>query len=50
MLDRVRERHLAAQLARHYSDQEGLSIAELARRLGRAQAPIKSYLIRSNRR
>ena len=44
MLDRVAERRRAAQLARHYRDQEGLSIAEIARRLGRAQATIKSYL------
>src|SRR6516164_5978747 len=44
MLDRVTERRRAAQLARHYRDQEGLSIAEIARRLGRAQATIKSYL------
>ena len=44
MLDRVAERRRAAQLARHYRDQEGLSIAEISRRLGRAQATIKSYL------
>ena len=44
MLDRVRERRRAAQLARHYRDQEGLSIAEIARRLGRAEATIKAYL------
>ena len=44
MLDRVTERRRAAQLARHYRDQEGLSIAEIARRLGRADATIKSYL------
>jgi len=40
----VTERRRAAQLARHYRDQEGLSIAEIARRLGRAQATIKAYL------
>ena len=34
--DRVRERRRAAALARHYRDEEGLSIAEIARRLGRA--------------
>ena len=44
MLDRVAERRRAAQLARHYRDQEGLSIAEIARRLGRAEATIKAYL------
>ena len=44
MLDRVAERRRAAQLARHYHDQEGLSIAEIARRLGRAEATIKAYL------
>ena len=44
MLDRVTERRRAAQLARRYRDQEGLAIAEIARRLGRAQATIKSYL------
>ena len=44
MLDRVAERRRAAQLARHYRDQEGLSIAEIARRLGRAEATIKTYL------
>ena len=44
MLDRVAERRRAAQLARHYRDHEGLSIAEIARRLGRAEATIKTYL------
>ena len=44
MLDRVTERRRAAQLARHYRDQEGLSIAEIARRLGRAEATVKAYL------
>ena len=33
-LDRVHERRRAAALARHYRDVEGLSIAEIARRLG----------------
>ena len=36
-LDRVQERHRAVALARHYRDQEGLLIAEIARRLGRAE-------------
>ena len=44
MLDRVRERRRAAQLARHYREQEGLTIAEIAQRLGRAEATIKAYL------
>ena len=44
MLDRVAERRRAAQLARHYREQEGLSIAEIARRLGHAEATIKTYL------
>jgi hypothetical protein len=44
MLDRVEERRRAPQLARHYRDQEGLAIAEIARRLGRAEATIKTYL------
>ncbi len=44
MLDRVVERRRAAQLARHYRDQEGLSIAQIARRLGRAEATVKAYL------
>ena len=44
MLDRVTERRRAAQLARHYRDQEGLAIAEIARRLGRAEATAKAYL------
>ncbi|MGO9497794.1 MAG: hypothetical protein ACLQA5_13970 [Solirubrobacteraceae bacterium] len=42
--DRVRERRRAAALARHYRDEEGLSIAEIARRLGRAAATVKAYL------
>jgi DNA-binding CsgD family transcriptional regulator len=44
MLDRVAERRRAAQLARHYRDEDRLSIAEIARRLGRAEATIKAYL------
>lgn len=44
MSDRVSERRRAAALARHYRDQESLTIAEIARRLGRAQATVKAYL------
>ena len=44
MSDRVSERRRAAQLARHYRDQEGLTIAEIARRLGRAESTVKAYL------
>ena len=43
-LDRVQERRRAAALARHYRDEEGLSIAEIAHRLSRAQATVKAYL------
>jgi hypothetical protein len=42
--ERVEERRRAAALARHYRDQEGLTIAGIARRLGRAEATIKAYL------
>ena len=42
--DRVRERRKAVALARHYRDEESLSIAEIARRLGRAEATVKAYL------
>jgi hypothetical protein len=43
-LDRVAERRRAAALARHYRDNEELSIGEIARRLGRAPATVKAYL------
>ena len=43
-LDRVHERRRAVALARHYRDEEGFSIAEIARRLGRADATAKAYL------
>jgi predicted transcriptional regulator len=43
-IDRVPERRRAAAVARHYRDEEGLSIAEIARRLGRAEATVKAYL------
>jgi hypothetical protein len=42
--DRVLERRRTAALARHYRHEEGLSIAEIARRLRRADATIKAYL------
>ena len=42
--DRVSERRRAAALARHYRDQESLTIAEIAHRLGRAEATVKAYL------
>jgi hypothetical protein len=44
MSERVGERGRPAQLARHYRDQENLTIAEIARRLGRAEATVKAYL------
>ena len=44
MSDRVSERRRAAALARHYRDQEHLTIAEIARQLGRAEATVKAYL------
>jgi predicted transcriptional regulator len=42
-VDRVHERRAAA-LARHYRDQENLTIAAIARRVGRAEATVKAYL------
>jgi hypothetical protein len=48
MTDRVSERRRGARLARHYRDQEGLAIAEIARRLGRAEATVKAYLYDPN--
>jgi DNA-binding NarL/FixJ family response regulator len=41
--DRVHERRRAVQLARHYREAEGLSIAQIAQRLGRSPATIKAY-------
>ena len=41
--DRVVERRRAVALARHYREVEGLSLAEIARRLGRTPAPVKAY-------
>jgi Homeodomain-like domain len=42
--DRVQERQRAAALALHYRDSEGLSIAEIATRLGRKESTVKAYL------
>ena len=44
MTDQVSERRRAVALARHYRDHEGLAIAEIARRLGRAEGTVKAYL------
>ena len=41
--DRVVERRRAVALARHYRESEGLSIREIADRLGRSPATIKAY-------
>src|SRR2546421_3743638 len=41
--DRVGERRRAVALARHFRDAEGLSIAQIADRLGRSPATIKAY-------
>ena len=43
MTDRVGERRRAAQVARHYRDFEGLSIRQIADRLGRSPATVKAY-------
>jgi DNA-binding NarL/FixJ family response regulator len=41
--DRVVERQRAVAVARHFRDAEGLSIAQVAERLGRSPATIKAY-------
>jgi hypothetical protein len=41
--NRVEQRRRAVQLARHYREAEGLSIAQIAQRLGRSPATIKAY-------
>ena len=43
LLDRVLERRRAVALARHFREAEGLSIAQIANRLGRSPATIKAY-------
>jgi len=42
-IDRVAERRRAVALARHFREAEGLSIAQIADRLGRSPATIKAY-------
>jgi AraC-like DNA-binding protein len=42
--DRVVERRRAVALARHYREAEGLSIGQIAARLGRSPPTIKAYL------
>ena len=41
--DRVVDGRRAVALARHFREAEGLSIAQIAARLGRAPATIKAY-------
>ena len=41
--DRVVERRRAVALARHYREFEGLSIRQIADRLGRSPATVKAY-------
>jgi hypothetical protein len=41
--DRVVERRRAVALARHFREAEGLSIAQIAERLGRSPATVKAY-------
>jgi AraC-like DNA-binding protein len=42
-IDRVAERQRAVLLARHYREAEGLTIAQIAQRLGRSAATVKGY-------
>ena len=41
--DRMAERRRAVALARHFREREGLSIVQIADRLGRTPATIKAY-------
>jgi hypothetical protein len=41
--DRVLECRRAVALARHFRDAEGLSVAQIAERLGRSPAMVKAY-------
>ena len=41
--DRVVERQRAVALAQHFRDAQGLSIAQIAERLGRAPSTVKAY-------
>jgi DNA-binding NarL/FixJ family response regulator len=41
--DRVLERRRAVALARHFREAEGLSVAQIADRLGRSPATVKAY-------
>jgi DNA-binding NarL/FixJ family response regulator len=41
--NRVVERRRAVALARHYREAEGLSIVQIADRLGRSPATVKAY-------
>ena len=48
--DRVAERRRAVALARHFREAEGLSVAQIADRLGRSPATVKAYLYDPDRR
>ena len=49
-LDRVAERRRAVAMAHHFREAEGLSIAQIADRLGRSPATVKAYFYDSTRR